>query len=326
MDKKLILHIGAGKTGTSSIQNCIGINSAELSKRGIFVPSSDLSASQKVVGQHVWYFAGLRKLTINEAKSKLESDLKNIFKLNPGKTILLSAENLSDRNNISALFSDLTKEIKIQIVFYVRRQDDYLLSAWQQWFAKADSDLWAWIIRNAGVIANWKDVIDDWMRVVPKENIKVRVYDRKMLVGNDVVLDFLEVLKISTEGINLEKGINQNPSFNLGILDFVEKNSNLFQGAHDNEFYSFLAKYSPSSKKISRHSPITFKQRMAILSKYQNSNDWILKSFFDNGRNSLFNNPRESDFEVLSETEIQDLKWKAIIELTYNMYKDGKKR
>lgn len=327
MSKEVILHIGAGKTGTSSIQRCLAINADEIQKHDIYVPSTDLTLDGQITGQHVWYFASLRKNTIEEAKAKLETDLRTQLKNQSQSRILLSAENLSDRNGISSLFKDLASECNIKVIFYIRRQDDYLLSAWQQWFAKADNDFWAWILRSAGNIANWKLVIEDWERIVPKENIKVRVYDRSELVNEDVVSDFFNLLEIPTSSLNMERGTNQNPSFNLGILDLVEKNSNLFEGAHDNEFYNFLAKFSPSSKKISKHSPISFKQRMAILSKYNDSNNWILENYFPNDRNSLFRNPKESDFVELSSDQLEDLKWKSIVELSYNMhrfYKDKK--
>lgn len=321
MSKEVILHIGAGKTGTSSIQRCLSNNANELLNHDIYVPSTDLSLDGQRTGQHVWYFASLRKKTIEEAKTALETNLRAQLKTQSQSKILLSAENLSDRNGISSLFKDLAKEYTFKIIFYIRRQDNYLLSAWQQWFAKADNDFWAWMLRSAGNIGNWKLVIEDWESVIPRENIQVRIYDRQELVNEDVVSDFFNLLNVPTSSLNIESGSNQNPSFNLGIIDLVEKNSNLFEGAHDNEFYNFLAKFSPSSKKISKHSPISFKQRMAILSKYNESNNWILENYFPKGRNHLFKNPTESDFVELSSDQLEDLKWKSIVELSYNMHR-----
>jgi hypothetical protein len=328
MSNTLILHIGGGKTGTSSIQNFLSLNRKILSEHDIYVPSDDLTLDGNCSGQHVWYFANFRTYSISDAADKLEKDLKNIFSKISEKAVLISAENLSDPFKWNELFSKLKGKVKIKIVFYLRRQDEYLLSAWQQWYVKQEDDFWSWIIRKCGILADWSLIIKSWMSLVDKSDFILRVYDRSLMVNNDVISDFIQVLGL--EGISFVPLENQiNPSYNLGVLKLVEDNNNLFDNAHDNDFYNFISDNTANSRKISKHSPISHKQRMAILSRYIDSNNWIYDEFFRNINptpyNRLFKMPKENDYIQLSKDELDKLKWNIMVEAVYGMYKKTKR-
>lgn len=331
MSTELILHIGAGKTGTSSIQKFLGQNSERLAQEGILVPSHDMTPTGPVSGQHVWYFNSLRKYSIDDAREKLENDIRtNIAKakFTPQK-VLLSAENLSDRNEWQDLFVNLAKEYKITIVFYVRRQDEYLMSAWQQWYVKHDNDVWAWLLRVVGTLGNWQNIIEDWAQVVPKENFIIRPYERAQLLNQDVVSDFASLLNLTLEYLEKSSSaIKENTSFNLGVLKIAEGNKSLFENAHDNDFYNFLNKFTQNSGKISRQSFITHKQRMAILTQYAASNKWIVDNFINKEtapQPTLFKMPRPNDYVVMSNEEIEKQKFNVLLEAIYGFYKETKK-
>lgn len=328
MSREIILHIGAGKTGTSSIQNFLGLNRAIFSENDIYIPSDDLTLDGHTSGQHVWYFAKLRNFSVTDAKEKLEKDIKTILENRKESKIILTAENLSDPFKWFELFQTIKEKVKLKAVFYLRRQDEYLLSAWQQWYVKQEDDFWSWITRKCGILADWSTIIKDWENVIEPENFKVKIYDRKLMINNDVISDFIHILGLNEESINFQPlGEQSNVSFNLGVLKLVEDNNNLFKNAHDNDFYNFIDQTTENSRKISKHSPINHKQRLAILSRYLDSNNWIYKKYFENSNptpnNRLFRMPRENDYIELSEAELNKLKWNILVETIYGMHKQN---
>ena len=329
MKRKIILHIGAGKTGTSSIQKYLASKKGELLNNKILIPSDNLSIEGKVTGQHVWYFNSLRDYTVEKAKWKLESDILNLIQNieSEFETIILSAENLSDRFHWKDLFVDLNKQFEIELIFYIRRQDEYLNSAWQQWYVKHDNDFWAWMTRVVGHLGNWKLIVEEWMKVIPKEQIKIRRFEREKLEQSDVIFDFCTLLdlpfEVYADAVDQPK---HNTSFNLGVLKIAEENSHLFANVHDNEFYNFISRMSPNSHKKKKHSAISHKQRLAILSRYHSCNDWIQKNYFSEevGKNQLFKVPKEGDYIPLNDAEIEKLKWNVLVEGLFGVYKNSK--
>ena len=326
MSREIILHIGAGKTGTSSIQNFLGLNREIFLQNDIYIPSDNLSLNGQVSGQHVWYFAKLRNYSVQDAKIKLEADIKNILENRKEKTIILSAENLSDPFKWHELFSTIKENVNLKILFYVRRQDEYLLSAWQQWYVKQEDDFWSWITRKCGILADWSIILKDWLKVIDKDNIKVKIYDRKFMLNGDVIADFVTAIGLPYAKINFKSLEKQaNTSFNLGVLKLVEDNNNLFNNAHDNDFYNFISEVTENSMKISKHSPISHKQRLAILSRYVDSNNWVYNEFVRDKsptpNNRLFRVPKEGDYIKLSDAELNKLKWNILVETMYGMYK-----
>ena len=58
MDSRLILHIGANKTGSSAVQEFLRLNVAALRKLNYIVPDRELGTSDRVTGEHVFALSG----------------------------------------------------------------------------------------------------------------------------------------------------------------------------------------------------------------------------------------------------------------------------
>jgi len=57
--QKLIIHIGAGKCGSSAIQAYLGANAAALRAQGVLIPGLDLTTNARVYGQQINFFVNL---------------------------------------------------------------------------------------------------------------------------------------------------------------------------------------------------------------------------------------------------------------------------
>lgn len=325
---KLIFHIGAGKTGSSAIQHSLVINNQNLNNNGIFVPTDNLSDDGKRTGYHVWYFESIKKMdssaAIDELKNGIERSVADA-KENNCHTVVFSAENLSNPFQWSEYLSDIVEPYETAIVMYIRRQDEFLLSAWQQWGLKSGKTFELWLTENIGVMGDWSNTLREWSRFVGTENMIVRVYERDALVDRDVVSDFFSLIGSDAGNIARSKS-TVNPSYSIAAEELALSASAVFENSHDNEFFRFLDQHACiNHKKNGGESRISVAQRNSILSRYSASNNWIKSTFFEGQEAPLFSPPHETDYQLLSGSELEEKKWALVMELIYGMYKHGKK-
>ncbi len=326
MPKKLIAHIGANKTGSSAVQRFLSMNNLALRAEGVIVPDNEFQVADKIQGYQVWGFAELLK-SPSEGRRQLEDAIDAVDGAYPRATaILLSAENLSHNPAAPSLFKDLVKRYDTQVIIYIRRQDEFILSSWQQWHSKIWADFWAWLISVVGKLGNWRVYLENWERVIPRDKITVRVFERSKLEGEDVIADFYSMLGISKplSAFVYPEG-TVNPSFSDAITDLVKGNELIFRNRHDNDFYNFVAKMTGNKYvKTARQSAITFSQRQSIIERYKESNNWVKKNYLPHISGELFSPPKESDYDYVSPDDISQQKLEFLTSILYQMYKRGR--
>lgn len=323
---KFIFHVGAGKTGSSAIQHMFAKNRLRLQAAGYFVPSEDLTESGKFPGQHIWWFANLNKMGEGAIKTTLQSAISSVVSLAGSKkchTIIISAENLSNRLSWSKALIDALTGYEVRACIYIRRQDDFLLSAWQQWGIKEGDELDEWLYRKVGLMGDWSVPVKQW-QTITNNNLTVRAYQKNRLHNANVVDDFFNLLEFDISSFERPDAI-VNSSFNTAVEELVLAAPDVFEGAHDNHFYNMLNKYCTSAhRKTIGESRLTGAQRRSIVSRYEKCNDWIKHRYFPDLKGPLFDIPEDSDYDVLASGEIEKQKWAVMTELVYGMHKQMK--
>jgi Sulfotransferase domain len=325
MPKKLIVHIGANKTGSTAIQKFLSMNKPALHAEGIIIPDNEFRIANKIQGYHAFGFQKLLQSPL-EGRKQLEDAIAALDAAHPRATaILLSAENLAANPAAPSLFEDLVKRYDTKVIIYIRRQDEYILSTWQQWPSKISADFWAWVISVVGMLGDWRAYLKNWETVIPRDKITVRILERSKLEGRDVVADFYSMLGISKPLSTLiyPKG-TANPSFSFAIMDLVKGNELIFRNAHDNDFYNFVVRMTGNKYlKNARQSPISILQRRSIMERYKKQNNWVKKNYFPHIDGELFSPPKESDYDYVSPDEISQQKLEFLTTILYLMYKQG---
>lgn len=327
MSKKLVIHVGANKTGSSAIQRFLSINNLMLRAEGIVVPNNEFQVANRIQGYHVFGFQELLQNPL-EGQKQLEDVIESIDLAYPAdNTILLSAENLTANPAAPSLFEGLVERYDTRVILYIRRQDEYVLSSWQQWQSKIKTDFWAWAISVVGALGNWRAYLENWETVVPRDKITVRIFEKSKLEGGDVIADFYNMLDLSEplSTFAYPEG-TVNPSFSDAIMDLVKGNELIFQNVHDNDFYNFVVRMTGHKyTKSSRQSSISFLQRQSIIDKYKRQNEWVKENYFPDTDGELFLSPRESDYDYVSPDEIEQQKLEFLTSMLYQMYKQGGK-
>ncbi|MDI7863971.1 hypothetical protein MRS76_18650 [Rhizobiaceae bacterium n13] len=208
-----ILHIGANKTGTTSIQKTLMSNASQLKKQGFLYPRSGRSFPPKVFDRH----AGLRmavlpvdvdprglaatvNLTTEEKRAVYRKDFIEAFDLEllankDMRYTVVSDEALflfSDDLTAQGMFAFLKERFqRTKVIVYLRRPDLYVASAYSQFVKMGGCDDFETFVESSLQGPKYFDLLQPWRTVFGKENIEVACFDRRFLRGGDAVADFL---------------------------------------------------------------------------------------------------------------------------------------
>ena len=266
---RVIVHIGAGKCGSSSIQNFLRVNRDALLEQGYVVPTSTLAEGGEFTGHHVGYFEGLRQT--EQASAVFVRDLEACKAAAPtgAHTILLSAENLSNPNRWSAVFANVCPD---GVVAYIRRQDDFLESAWQQWIAETGQDLREWLKQAVGKAGDWRASLKPWIGIAGREAITVRRFMLSELHDGDAVRDYANVIGLDCTSLQFPPPVNVALNAGFGRLLQTRGDNSLFEKVR--------ARTGTKHVKQPNERLLSGAERIAILEHYSESNAWVRNEFF----------------------------------------------
>lgn len=321
---RITLHIGAGKTGTSSIQKGLLKNAGALESAGVYLPAADLSLNGKVQGYHVFGFQTLMRSEDVEGGERFDALLSGIVARAQKKDcsrVLFSAENLSNQIDWKSLLATGLAKHDVDVIFYIRRQDLYFLSAWQQWGLKNGLSFEQFFFRQKDHRGDWGKTIQAWEQMAA--SVDVRVYERERLIDGDVVTDFFHQIGLDVADLELS-GLQENHSYSLAAEELALSSPHLFDDAHDSRFFHFLdAAAMGSQRKRPRDSRISFERRLEILDYFEESNDFVAAHY--QGADGLplrFTRPQEADFDYVPPEQIEKLKDGLLAEVLFNTHAD----
>jgi hypothetical protein len=305
---RLVLHIGAGKTGSSTIQAMLASNRDRLRRRGVIVPDVHLGINGRINGTQVEYFNSLLPISQasrDEVTKRLRGLADDAARIGRA-TVIISAENLMNRDEFSSLFTAAEDWFDVVVILYIRRQDDFFMSRWAQWGLKINPDFRAWTNKSIGRAYNWDRLLTTWQSALPKARMLPRVFDRDVLVGGDVAVDFLAALGIDAEGLVDVGGQDMNPRLNEVALRIVSRNRGLFRDHNDNGFTDFLRDFG--APLVFEPAPTglmwTRKEREQVVAAYAESNERVRASYFsERPEGELFSTRFADDQAELPEPE-----------------------
>lgn len=318
----LVLHIGGAKCGSSAIQAYLAENAAILAKRGVGVPGKGLDFDSEITGEQIWLFEnaathGLHAASLEEKLSRLfeAAEVKGL------KRLVLSAENMCNHPSLACAMAEASKGRAVQVVFYVRRQDDFLISSWQQWHLKLYDTLDAFLADRLGRLGCWMEMIAPWAEAFGDAAITVRPFTRDRLVHGDVVADFCNAIGIDQAGLRrLDRAAN--PSFDEALGRLAHRVRDVFEDQHDNRFYEVMVRLlgSAALKREPGSSLLDLDTRRRIVARYASENERLKQRFLPElGDEPLFRQPMPRDVRLVSEQEqlSQDIEMltRAIYEL-----------
>jgi hypothetical protein len=250
--QKVLIHIGAPKAASSSIQSFLARNAGRLREQGIYPLDKDLKSAKSDGSSILGADMALETLLQSEdaADRKTAALVDRYCKAFDAEgrhaqngVVLWSAENLTrlsaDRHVLLSAFEQIGRRFDLQLLFYVRRPDLWLESSWKQWVLKVSKESPArWALGCAqGGHPNFLGAARAWAETVGRDRILVRPLDPATLWNGTVLEDFAAWLGVAGLDCNAP---NENRMLHPALLRFCHRHADLlFRGPHDKRLFDW---------------------------------------------------------------------------------------
>lgn len=292
-------HIGQAKTGTSAIQAFLNYNREKLAKElGILYPNFH----QKDIGSgfchnHSPFFFQFRSAdNYQEVIQYFVECQQYCFEQNI-HIVIISWEGFEIELWPGLIRQiEITLNIEIKIILYLRRQDLLYESGWKQWGHKYPE---IHCIQEY-LVAKDKDhlrYLKNWLVYFTPEQFIVRTFE-KSCIGNDVVIDFLKIVGIKDKAGFVEppaNNLNTNAGLTSEVVEILRLCKYMVSDEHDHKILDMV--YNSLSERYKKQDPfktygfLTLEERKKIMEKYEASNHEVAKIFFGDERRGLFIDP-----------------------------------
>jgi hypothetical protein len=282
--RRLILHIGAPKTGSSHIQRILYHNRSFLKKSGVhYNPPSGFDHCKSITA----IFEGAEPK--NELKNLIKNQLTECLD-NNNEVCLVSSECLFERPLWTAeVISNCASELgfKLEPILYLRNIGEYFSAAWQQWFHKsAEYSSFSDFVLNFEKVKAWQSSIEAYNL---NNTLRIRPFKKEKFVNNDLLEDFFITSELSID-INSINRANlpddpwgANSSFNLLGEIFLEELKFKADGnIHDHTNQKFLSTRLPElvnggiKRGLTNEQAWILNERHEALLKYALNSRWGL--------------------------------------------------
>ena len=296
--KTLYLHIGTPKTATTAIQNFCQDNQDILAKHGYFYPIFDFEFPR--VGESVnAHFL----LTGQQKKPKVDAGLEKLLEFfETYDNVILSDERIWN-NGFTYNCWDILKErlmpheIQVKVIVYLRRQDEFLFSWWNQRVKvgkkRYSTISWQELITDRPYIQlDYYSALEKIADYVGKGNILVRVFDKNRFSSsapeNTILADFLKVLGLEYTQQYTVNNLVQNLSLSKNNVE-IKRHINMLPQLSQEEnafFINIFKELSQSYSYRDTQDMFTEEELDTFLADYKDGNARIAKEYL--GAEELF--------------------------------------
>jgi hypothetical protein len=304
--RKLILHIGTEKTGTSTLQKYLSENRLGLLQQGFLYPISTSGTDHYKVAL-AFYDAfkddDLSKINHVYTESEWEKfrvdflyDLKDQVKKSQCHTTIISCEHLhsrllspSEKLRIKFFFEECGFD-EIRIVVYIREQVSLANSLYSTavCYGFTGTDIPGPDDSHINCLCDHKKTIESWSSVFGLNNLIVRLYDPDRQISFSTVVDFLSLfpdlnyklftsvtesnISLSCTGISIMRRINElEPRIKDGVVNPVRKG---IEHIIQKKYSGYKYRMPPELEAL-------------YINTFADSNEWVREKWFPE-RKSLF--------------------------------------
>lgn len=285
--KKLILHIGSHKTGSTSIQKALFIHAQELRKKG-FNPILEVKNNEEVFSNLGCFFANNTGINCNFLetgaiiKNNFFTFLDNRTNISKTNIDIISSEEFSfitSRKNIESLYKELKKTYdNIKVIVYLRRQDRQLISHYQQ--ASRAPGATSYIYGNEPVAIpqhsqemdiylNYYDRISMWGDIFGDENIDIVSFDKIILQKSGLIHDFFTRIGIDISVSEIKD------NFSFGKMTTKVKHMSMQEGYSREQSFIFNKLFDKDKIKLTP----SRSDATSIFNRYKESNEKLAHRF-----------------------------------------------
>ena len=288
--KRIFLHIGRHKSGTTAIQLFFHRNRKFLAKQGLYYPQTGI---KNAIAHHFLAKALNPALSkpakmIKRLKAKFEKEIEN------RDNIVISSEAFQNINKLN-LVVDFFSGYELIVICYFREVLDYHQSAYAQ-FVQASDYQGSFLNFSNSYKTNYVKFYQKWNKI--SDNMIVSFFNRSDLLKQDVVHDFLEKVGVTKAPVKY-KPDPVNSSIG-GNLIFFKLCLNMF-GYHSRDYYNTLSSIANKNKRFSSGFFISPKTAQKIRANYSESNKFLKRKSGNLLLKTYVERPPMPDYDFLEE-------------------------
>ncbi|MCI8307295.1 MAG: hypothetical protein HFH14_04525 [Lachnospiraceae bacterium] len=302
--KKLYLHIGTPKTGTSTLQHFFSNNREVLENKGIYYPLWPEYDSLLDGGKESTFgnFGWIERVAMDDEHKK--EIIEDIFE--KYDNVLLSTECIwietKDKSAFLRWLKDIC-DIDIRVIVYLRRQDDYLEAQYREYvrvlqFTDSIHEVFDCNSASLGEVKetlNYLSILNDMADVIGKNNIIIRPYEKGQFRNNSIIDDFLYLLGLTPDKAYKMPEKNYNPSMSNDALELKRRmnKSGIATIKELNDCFYETLMIDGIESAIS-NSPVHFKsmlsaeERSDFMKQFEKSNEQIAREYLGREDGKLF--------------------------------------
>ena len=221
--KNIVLHIGTNKTGTSTLQDFLHSNRAQLKQYGFYYPDlSDICGSAHHAVSRI-----LKGLSADEAglPNTWFEDIVSRADDTKCDTVIFSSEDFHTIKDL-ALLKATFEGYEVKVILYLREYVAYL-SSWYQQAIHSRNLTMSFDEFIEFHKSHYSSLLNKWAAAFGRDALVTSVYKRANLVGADITKDFISKLGGIDSNAIKNIGHDKNPSI-TGNLLFFKKVLNQF--------------------------------------------------------------------------------------------------
>ncbi|MDS9468575.1 hypothetical protein RGQ15_13480 [Paracoccus sp. MBLB3053] len=308
MVDRIWIHIGAEKTGTTTIQKCLKLNRSKLADRGVLFPRSvgefnhiALAAYAMNDGRGIEELriqSGVRNISeIPEFRDNLKASLIAETEASGCHTVVMSNEHCSSRlKSIEEIerLRDLCLSIcsDIRIILYIRNPVDFFASWYSTAIASGNTfDFPNPVPDHLLRAADWLAMARDWARVFGTHSVSVRRMDKSKLVDGDLLKDFFHTISLPEFEFDVPPRTNE--ALPLKGLLFLQQINDRIPRIVDNRMNEERGPIVDALRAWPEKTKYAFSQEFSdeIEDYYKQSYEVLRQLYFGDDTSDLFSEP-----------------------------------
>ena len=227
----VVLHLGTGKTGTTTIQHLMRLSRPALAEVGVLYPITpgpvrhtkfglSFRSDDDLATMPAW--KRMRARDPERFRRRVQRKLRNEIANADLPRVLFSDEALYGfRGETLARLRAFTDELggHVRLVVYLRRQDDHLISYYQQQVKVGETRrLVDWAKTDRSSTYDYARRLSDWRRGMEHAELVVRRFERSAFRDGSLEADFLDAADI--QGVPATPVERKNESMSAEAVEF----------------------------------------------------------------------------------------------------------
>jgi len=306
----VVLHIGTGKTGTSSLQFFFRDNRHHLAERGYLYPRTPGNARH---GRLVLFASPDDELaSYAHWPRQPQSDpatFRRVFRRRLLREIeeaglprvLMSDEELYKASvptlrRLGRFTGRIARELRV--ICYLRRQDDHMVSRYQQgvktgWVSRLD----AWSRQDMSDLYDYAGRLEQHQQLLSPHTMVVRRFEQGAFVDGSLHQDFLDAAGIDARAAEMVHTVDRNKSLDAESVEFLRllnlhrvENEGATPGLVDNRALV------PRLAAVSTGPTLTLPESVldGFMAQWHETNQRVAEDYFGEHDGRLFREPRRT--------------------------------